>query len=129
MNNFRPFCGSKIDIGNPNQVANKLLDVSRKYILKISSAFAAKKKRKKKSLKYVYTQGLFYQFYHLPYLKIFSNLVHFCPNFQIFCPLLPFFNIALPFFCKIVRMNLLSRKSAYTGIGSLANDIYVHQFC
>ena len=27
----------------------------------------------------------------LPFLKIFSNFVHFCPNFQIFCPFLPFF--------------------------------------
>ena len=23
---------------------------------------------------------------HLPFFKIFSNFVHFCPNFQIFCP-------------------------------------------
>ena len=28
---------------------------------------------------------------HLPFFKIFSNLVHFCPNFQIFCPFLTFF--------------------------------------
>ena len=23
---------------------------------------------------------------HLPFFKMFSNFVHFCPNFQIFCP-------------------------------------------
>ena len=28
---------------------------------------------------------------HLPFFKIFSNFVHFCPNFQIFCPFLTFF--------------------------------------
>ena len=39
---------------------------------------------------------------HLPFFKIFSNFVHFCPNFQIFCPF-------LPFFWKILRMPLLSR--------------------
>ena len=33
---------------------------------------------------------------HLPFFKIFSNLVHFCPNFQIFCPFLTFF----PFFLE-----------------------------
>ena len=27
----------------------------------------------------------------LPFLKIFSNFLHFCPHFQIFCPFLPFF--------------------------------------
>ena len=27
----------------------------------------------------------------LPFFKIFSNFVHFCPNFQIFCPFLLFF--------------------------------------
>ena len=27
---------------------------------------------------------------HLPFLKRFSNLVHFCPNFQIFSPFLTF---------------------------------------
>ena len=26
----------------------------------------------------------------LPLFKIFSDVVHFCPNFQIFCPILPF---------------------------------------
>ena len=31
---------------------------------------------------------------HLPFFKIFPNLVHFGPNFQIFCPFLTFF---LPF--------------------------------
>ena len=34
---------------------------------------------------------------HLPFFKIFSNFVHFCPNFQIFNPFLPLFNI---FFLK-----------------------------
>ena len=43
---------------------------------------------------------------HLPFLKIFSNFVHFCPNFQILCP---FFNTFLPFFWKIACMPLLSR--------------------
>ena len=28
---------------------------------------------------------------HLSFFKIFSNLVHFCLNFQIFCPFLTFF--------------------------------------
>ena len=28
---------------------------------------------------------------HLPFFKIFSNLVHFCPSFQMFCPFLTFF--------------------------------------
>ena len=28
---------------------------------------------------------------HLLFFKIFSNFVHFCPNFQIFCPFLTFF--------------------------------------
>ena len=28
---------------------------------------------------------------HLPFFKILSSLVHFCPNFQIFCPFLTFF--------------------------------------
>ena len=28
---------------------------------------------------------------HLPFFKIFLNLVHFCPNFQIFCLFLTFF--------------------------------------
>ena len=39
---------------------------------------------------------------HLLIFKLFSNFVHFCPNFQIFCPFLPFFGI-------ITRMPLLSR--------------------
>ena len=43
---------------------------------------------------------------HLPFFKIFPNLVHFCPNFQIFCPFLTFF---LPFLWKITCMPLLSR--------------------
>ena len=34
---------------------------------------------------------------HLPFLKIFSNLVHFCPNFQIFCPFLSFLTFFCPF--------------------------------
>ena len=38
----------------------------------------------------------------LPFFKIFSYFVHFCPNLQIFCPL-------LPFFFKIARVLLLSR--------------------
>ena len=41
---------------------------------------------------------------HLPFFKMFSNFVHFCPNFQIFC-------LFLPFFWKIARMPLLSRIS------------------
>ena len=40
----------------------------------------------------------------LPFFKVFSNFVHFCPYFQIFCPF-------LPFFWKIVLMPLLSRIS------------------
>ena len=47
--------------------------------------------------------------YHLPFFKIFSNFVHFCPNFQICCSFLPLFNIVFPFFRKIGRMPLLSR--------------------
>ena len=35
---------------------------------------------------------------HLPFFKIFSNFVHFCPNFQIFSL---FSNISLLFFWKI----------------------------
>ena len=27
---------------------------------------------------------------YLPFFKIFSHFVHFCPNYQIFCPFLPF---------------------------------------
>ena len=49
---------------------------------------------------------------HLPFFKIFSNFVLFCPNFQIFCPFSPFFNIFWSFgalFLKITRMPLLSR--------------------
>ena len=26
-----------------------------------------------------------------PFFKVFSNFVHFCPNFQMFCPFCPFF--------------------------------------
>ena len=43
---------------------------------------------------------------HLPFFKIFSNIVHFCPNFQIFFLFLTFF---LPFFWKITCMLLISR--------------------
>ena len=32
---------------------------------------------------------------HLPFFKIFSNFVRFCPNFQICCPFLPFFALFL----------------------------------
>ena len=39
---------------------------------------------------------------HMPISKIFSNFVHFCPNFQIFCPF-------LPFLWKITHIPLLSR--------------------
>ena len=49
---------------------------------------------------------------HLPFFKVFSNFVHFCPNFQIFCPFCPFwtfFRPFLPFFWKISCMPLLSR--------------------
>ena len=38
---------------------------------------------------------------HLPFFKVFSNFVHFCPNFQIFCPFLPLFNILCPFSEKL----------------------------
>ena len=42
-----------------------------------------------------HVQVLFLQFiacnYYLPFLKIFSNFVHFCPNFQIFCLFFTFF--------------------------------------
>ena len=41
----------------------------------------------------------------LPFFKLLSNFVHFCPNFQIFCP----FHSFLPFFWKITLMSLLSR--------------------
>ena len=34
---------------------------------------------------------------HLPFLKIFSNFVPFCPNFQIACPFLAFLIIFPPF--------------------------------
>ena len=40
-------------------------------------------------------------FNHLPFFKIFSNFVNFCPNFQIFCPFLSFFNIFCPFSEKL----------------------------
>ena len=43
---------------------------------------------------------------HLPFFKMFSNLIYFCPNFEIFCPFLTFFP---PFFWKIARTSLLSR--------------------
>ena len=33
----------------------------------------------------------------LPFFKVFSNFVHFCPKFQIFCPFFPFFT---PFFSE-----------------------------
>ena len=39
---------------------------------------------------------------HLPFSKILSNFVHFCPDFQIFCPF-------LPFLWKIACMPLLYR--------------------
>ena len=42
----------------------------------------------------------------LPFFKVFSNFVHFCPKFQIFCPFFPFFTL---FFWKISRIPLLSR--------------------
>ena len=42
---------------------------------------------------------------HLPFFKMLSNFVHFCPNFQIFCP---FFPIFCPFSEKL-HMPLLSR--------------------
>ena len=38
----------------------------------------------------------------LPFFKILSKFVYFCPNFQIFCPF-------LPFFLKIACMPVLSR--------------------
>ena len=40
---------------------------------------------------------------HLPFFKIFSNFVHFCPNFQIFCPFLPILNIFMPFFALFLK--------------------------
>ena len=43
---------------------------------------------------------------HLPFFPIFSNLVHFCPNFEVFCPFLTFFCL---FWAKITCMSLLSR--------------------
>ena len=49
---------------------------------------------------------------HMPFFKLFSNFVHFCPNFQIFCLFLLFFNIFHPFlvlFLKIAGVPLLSR--------------------
>ena len=47
-------------------------------------------------------QRLFYSI--LPFFKIFSIFVHFCPNFQIFCPFLLFFKQFFSIF------PLLSRK-------------------
>ena len=44
---------------------------------------------------------------HLPFFKIYSNFVYFCPNVQIICP---FFNIPSSFFWKIALTPLLSRK-------------------
>ena len=44
---------------------------------------------------------------HLPFFKMFSKFVHFCPNFLIFCPFLTFFD----FFWKITPIPLLSRIS------------------
>ena len=44
---------------------------------------------------------------HLPFFKIFSNFIHFCPNFQIICSSLPFFcpfsekSHACPYFLEI----------------------------
>ena len=35
---------------------------------------------------------------HLPFFKIFSNFVHFCPNLQTFCPFLTSLTIFCPFF-------------------------------
>ena len=42
----------------------------------------------------------------LPFFKIYSNFVHFCPNSQMFCP---FFNISVLFFWKITPTPLLFR--------------------
>ena len=50
---------------------------------------------------------------HLPFFKIFLNLVHFWPNFQIFYPFLTFFYLffgkshALPYFLEWALGNLL----------------------
>lgn len=44
---------------------------------------------------------------HLPFFKIYSNFVYFCPNVQIICP---FFNIPSGLFWKIALTPLLSRK-------------------
>ena len=44
---------------------------------------------------------------HSTFSKMFSNLVHFRPNFQIFCPFSTFFGL----FWKITCMPLLSRIS------------------
>ena len=47
---------------------------------------------------------------HLLSFKIFSNFVHFCPNFQIFCLFFALFcSFFCPFFEKIACMPLLSR--------------------
>ena len=43
---------------------------------------------------------------HLPLFKIFSNFVHFCPNFQIFCS---FSTFPCPFSEKWLPIPLLSR--------------------
>ena len=49
----------------------------------------------------------------LPFFKISSNLVHFCPNVQIFCPFLTFFCLssgkshACPYFLEKALGNLL----------------------
>ena len=40
---------------------------------------------------------------HLPFFKIFSSVVHFCPHFQIFFTFLPFLNIFLPFFSLFLK--------------------------
>ena len=55
---------------------------------------------------------------HLPFFKILSNFVHFCPNFQIFCRFLPFYYYFYIFlhFWKIARMPLLSRIDPGEGI-------------
>ena len=57
-----------------------------------------------KSQNYNYNRAYFSSFLlaiiahnHLPFCRIFSNFVHFCPNFQIFCP---FSTFTLLFFWK-----------------------------
>ena len=44
----------------------------------------------------------------MPLSKLFSNFVHFWPNFQVFCPFLDFFSPILPIFWKFARIPLLS---------------------